>query len=285
MRSYEVMAGLGPVLAAMTVWMVWRGRFRRRLWTSGLYLLSAALFVAGTIIAVRSVLDYEDPAYLAMSLREGGTVGRLLPFELCCGAAFVVVAWSLLRPQDLRGNRPYLWGGALLALLALSPLLALADVAIKPPYAYWHYVGRIGAAPLALAVILFMWIYKFDGRWRPAAFSVLEAPAASRRLLAFACVMLLAALPWYVVLAGLYISYLEQVRASIALHSGLIAFEDTPLPRHPRLLQGDGWQLVTLSLVLRQKPTEGVIVPPKGEEGYQPYPLSNLPQLGRFTWR
>jgi hypothetical protein len=284
MRTYEAFVYLGPVLAAMTLWAIWRAPLRP-LGPCLLYLVAAGLFLCGMAIAADSILNYDEPQYIGEVLREAREFRKYLPFDLCVGAALVVVGWSLLRPRELLGNRLYWAAGGLLVMLALSPLLVLGNVLMHPPHAHWHCVGRTAAGPVVVAIMLFVWIYKADVRWKPAAYSILRMPAAARRLLGFACLMLLATLPWYLVLAHLYISYLEQVRISIAARSGIIPFEETTLPSHPRLLQGDGWQLVPLSLVLRSKPTDGVIAPPKGLEKYQPFPLSELPELGRFMWR
>jgi len=83
----------------------------------------------------------------------------------------------------------------------------------------------------------------------------------------------------------LCVAYLDLVHVTIAARSGIIPYEQTDLPRHPRLLQGDGWQLTTLSLVLRASPNDGVIAAPAWWAGFAPYPMDDLPELGRFRWR
>ena len=80
-------------------------------------------------------------------------------------------------------------------------------------------------------------------------------------------------------------SYLHEVKAAIGDRPGVIAWEDTPLPTKPRLLQGEAWSMPITSAILRQSPADGVIAPPRGYAGFLPYAASDLPSLGRFQWR
>jgi len=163
-----------------------------------------------------------------------------------------------------------LWLGRTLLLL---PLLVLTNGYFGPPFAYSQNITRFAAGAVLVAIILFMW-------WHCSA-----KPVASGWPLAFAGLLFLATLPWNATLAVLFTSYLHEVKATIAHRPGVIAYEDTPLPTKPWLLQGEGWSLPITSAILRSSPADGVIAPPRGYAGFLPYDASNLPSLGRFRWR
>jgi len=281
-RAYEAMVYLGPLLAAMTAWTIWRAK-RRPAGAVALHLLAMTLFLVGAWVAADSIMNY-DRQYLGSVLGEAQRLRMLLPLAACTGAALVVLGGAVLWPRLLLGRGIYGAGGSLLVLLAVSPLFAAANVVIHPPYAYWQCAGRTAAGLIVAGTILFMWLGKAELRGKPSLFSVMATPPASRRLLLFACGMLIATLPWYAVMTRLFVAYLDLVHVTIAARGGIIPYEQTDLQRHPRLLQGDGWQLTTLSLVLRASPSDGVIAAPAGWTGFVPYPMDDLPELGRFRW-
>ena len=281
-RSYEAFVYLGPLLAALTVWTVWR-RERRPIGAVALHLLAALLFVAGAWIAARSIAGY-DRQYLDSVLFEAQRLRLLLPLVACAGAALLVLGCAIVRPRAVLGRALYIAGGVPLAFLALSPLLAAANVVMHPPYAYWQCAGRTAAGLIVAGTILFMWLANVEPRWKPTFFAMLKLPHASRRLLLFAFAMLAATLPWYVVMTRLFVGYLDLVQHTIAQRGGIIPYEEAGLGRHPRLLQGDGWQLTPLSLVLRSASTDGVIAAPAEWAGFRPYSVADLPKLGDFFW-
>ncbi len=282
-RSYEAFVYLGPLLAVLTLWTVRRAG-RRPVGVVVLHSLAALLFLDSAWVAARSIAGY-DQQYLYSVLFEAQRLRRLLPLVACVGAGLLVLGGAALWPRALLGRTIYIAGGIPLALLALSPLLAVANVVMHPPYAYWQCAGRTAAGLIVAGTILFMWLAKAEPRWKPTFFAVLKLPHASRRLLLFAFAMLVATLPWYALMTRLFVGYMDLVQHTIAQRSGIIPYEETELSRHPRLLQGDGWQLTTLSLVLRSAPTDGVISGPVGWAGFQPYPTGELPRLGGFLWR
>ncbi|MFI5000835.1 MAG: hypothetical protein ACHQK9_13230, partial [Reyranellales bacterium] len=284
LRAYETVVFLGPLLALMTADAIRRAPSRPTL-ASGLYGAAAALFVCATAFAAHSLITYSDEAYLATLWAERWGFGRNLQFELVVAAAAVVVVWALMRPDDLLGCRPYWLPGFLLALVALSPLTVFLKVLMVPPYAFAQELARFTAAAVTAVVVVFLWGYKSAARERPRAAAILKMPAASRRLLAFACLMLAAVLPWDVVLTQLHTRYLEEVRLAIRAQSGIIAFESSSLGSHPRLMQGHDWALPVVSLVLRATPADGILAPPHGEWSDEVFPPSSPPDLGRFRWR
>ena len=281
-RCYEAMVYLGPLLAVMTAWTIWRAG-RHPVAAVALHLLAMALFLYGAWIAADSIVNY-DRQYLGTVLSEAWRLRMLLPLVACVGSALVVVGAAAIWPQLLLGRRLYGAAALLLGLFAFSPLLAAANVVMHPPYSYWQCAGRTAVGLVVAGTILFMWLGKAKPRWKPPLFSVMTTPPASRRLLLFASAMLVATLPWYAAMTYLFAAYLDLIQATIAARSGIIPYEETQLSRHPRLLQGDGWQLTPLSLVLRSAPTDGVIAGPVGWTGFQAYPTGDLPELGRFRW-
>lgn len=269
-RSHEVFAYLGPLLAAMTVSAVRRAPVRPSL-AMGTYLAAAALFLVSAGLAWHAIATFDDKAYFASASSEARDFWKNPAFDLASLAALVVAGFVLVRPADLATLRPWLLAAPALIALALLPLLVLTSGYFGPPFAYSQNITRFAAGPVLVAIILFMWA-------RPK-------PPVPGRLLSFAGLLFLATLPWNATLAVLFTSYLHEVKAAIGNRPGIIAYEDTPLPAKPRLLQGEAWSMPITSAILRKSPADGVIAPPRGYAGFLPYAPSELPDLGRFQWR
>lgn len=284
LKTYEAFIYFGPLLAAMTAWTVLRSPSRPTAATV-LHGLAAALFLGAAWLAARAIMTYDDDVYFASASNEAWDFKKNPTFCLSIMAALIVVLWALARPQDLAGSRPYRWTGLALAALALAPLLTLITPLFGPPYLYGQNIARTAAGPVIVAMIVFMWVHKSTSPLKPKAFAVLASTDAGRRLLAFACLLFLATLPWNVMLVRLYASYLDVVKEATKVRGGVIAFEATRLPSLPYLLQGEAWTMPMTSAIVSQPPGHGMIAPPQAYKGWQPFPLSEMPDLGRFRWR
>jgi hypothetical protein len=199
-------------------------------------------------------------------------------FDLALVATLIVVTWSLARPEALRGNRLYLWAGVPLALLALSPLLALSD-SIRPLGTHAYAVRTISGFVI-VAIVGFIWARRTGSGAILAVFGTLAKPEAARRLLKFSFVMLLAALPAQILSTTTWISFLDTVRTTVRTHQGVIAQEDAP-PAISRYYWdgGDMTFIWDLSLVLRSKPSDGIITSAEVPEPASPQ------SLGKYFWR
>lgn len=280
LRCYETFLFLGPPLALMTGWTIWRAPSRPMLAT-GLHVAAALLFLGAATVQAHALITFEDEPYLAYVLSHRWDFRWNRQLELAVAAASVVLVWALVRPDDLRRWRPYLWAGLLLVVLALSPLLFFLKFGVGVPYAYPQHAARIAGGGVAAAVIVFMWSVRLP------ALAVLRTPEAARRLVAFAGLMFLATVPWDIFVTRLYSLYLQEVRATIRAQSGVIAVEGSRLDDHPSLWQGEQWTLPSLSLILRSRPSDGIIQPPIDSSSWNdmPFQPSNPPDLGRFVWR
>ncbi|MFI5001751.1 MAG: hypothetical protein ACHQK9_17865 [Reyranellales bacterium] len=269
--TYETFVLLGPLLALMTAWTIWRAPAWPALATA-LYWEAAVLFLAATAAQAHSLIFYDDPAYLAWVISRRWQFVTNRQLCLVIAAALIVFAWGFVRPADLGRTRPYLWAGLPLVLAALTPILVILNMRVSPPYAITQQDARIAGGGVAAAVIVFMWAYRSRLAARLPAITALGTPETARRLLAFTCLMLAALLPWDILMTHLYSRYLGEVRTSIRSQSGLIDIDNSTLPRHPRLWQGENWTFPSLSLILRSGPSDGLIAPPKGfqEEGLYP---------------
>ena len=272
--SHEVFVYLGPLLAAMTVWAVWRTPIRSSV-AAATYLAAAVVFVASAVLAWRSITTFEDQAYFASASAEAWDFWKNPAFDLASVAALVIAGFALVRPADLATVRPWILVAPLLLALVLLPLLVLTSGTFGPPFAYSQNITRFAAGPVLVAIILFMWRHASDG----------TRPPAARRLLSFAALLFLATLPWNATLAVLFASYLHEVKAAIDGRPGVIAYEDTGLSTKPWLLQGEAWSLPLTSAILRKSAADGVIAPPRGYAGFLPYAVTDLPSLGPYHWR
>jgi hypothetical protein len=208
-----------------------------------------------------------------------------MQFDLVVAAALVVVVWALLRPRDLALAKPYRWAAVCLVILALSPLMMLGDILVRP-LAKSQYVARTAAGLIIASIVVFIWAYASNVRGKLPAFVVLgSSEVARRRFLIFALLMLLAVLPSDIFLTKSWASYLDVMRTTVRGHDGVIAFEESPLSRHPYDLLVEAWILPSQSLALRAKRGDGIVAPPKDFNAWQPFPPVDPYPLGKYVWR
>jgi hypothetical protein len=282
-RTYEAMLYLGPLLSAMVLWAIWRAPSRPWLPTT-LHLVSIAGFIAGMFVAIGSLTRPYSVEHLDETIETARNFWQNMQFDLVVAAALVVVVWALLRPRDLALTKPYRWAAVCLVILALSPLLMLGDVVVRP-LAKSQYVARTAAGLIIASIVVFIWAYASNLRGKLPAFVVLGTPEAARRFLIFALLMLLAVLPSDISLTQTWVSYLDAMRTTVRDHDGVIAFEDSPLSKHPYDLLVEAWILPSQSLALRAKRGDGIVAPPRDFGAWQPFPPAQPYPLGKYVWR
>ncbi len=282
-RTYEAMIYLGPILSGMVLHVVWRAPRRPRLATA-LYLSSAVAFIAGMVVAIESLARPYSVEHLDETLETAANFWQNLQFDLALAAVLAIVVWGLVRPSDLLSAKPYRWAGVCLLLLALSPLMDLSNTLVRP-IAKSQYVARTAAGLVIATIVVFIWCYALILRDRLPAFLVLQRPEAARRFLVFALLVAVAILPSDIYLTRTWSAYLDTVRTVVRTHDGVIAFEESPLAKHPYDLLVEAWILPSQSLALRGKHGDGIIAPPKGFGAWQPFPPSEPYPLGQYMWR
>ncbi len=280
-RTYEVLIYLGPLLALMVLWQVWRMP-RRPIVASLLHVAAAGCFIAGMFVAIDSVLHPWSQEHLDETYVAALNFWQNMQFDLAFGGVMVVAVWALVRPEQLLGTAPYRWASIIVAMLALSPLLALSDTLIRP-LAKSQYVARTVSGLIVATMVIFIWCYNAPSfrNWRTRV--VLETPAASRRLLGFACLVLLAVLPSDILLTVSWDSFLKTFRSTVVARSGIIPFEETPLSRPPDFLMVENWVLSTQSLVLRSRYEDGIVSTPKGFNDWVPFTPLEPPNIAAST--
>jgi hypothetical protein len=282
-RTYETMLYLGPLLCVITVCKVWFAP-RRPLLPALLYLAAAALFAVAHLVALDSVVNPYSAEHLEETWDMALDFWQNIQFDLVLGAALVVIVWALTNPKALATGKPYRWAGLLLALLALSPLLALGDTLVRP-LAKSQYVARTVSGLIIGTMIILIVLYRAKSDARIPAFTALRVPETGRRFLGFALLMLLATVPSDLFLTRSWVAYLDAMRDVVVSRSGPVPFEETPISRRPHILLVENWVLSSQSLVLRSKPGDGILAPPKDYTGWVPYSPDKMPDLGRYFWR
>jgi hypothetical protein len=282
-RTYEAMLYLGPLLSVMILWAIRRAPSRPWLPTT-LHLVAIAGFVAGMFVAIGSLTRPYSVEHLDETIETATNFWQNMQFDLAVAAALVVVVWALVRPSDLAGGKPYRWAAVCLVILALSPLLMLGDVVVRP-LAKSQYVARTAAGLIIVSIVVFIWVYASKVRGRLPAFVVLAAPLAARRFLVFALLILLAVLPSDIFLTQSWVSYLDAMRTTVRDHEGVVAFEDSPMSRHPYDLLVEAWILPSQSLALRARRGDGIVAPPRDFSAWQPFPPAQPYPLGKYVWR
>lgn len=79
-------------------------------------------------------------------------------------------------------------------------------------------------------------------------------------------------------------NYLGAMGTAVQARGGIIPTEDTPIARPPYSLFVENWVLTSQSLLLRRKPSDGVLAPPRSYRDWVPFPPEELPNMGRFYW-
>jgi len=95
----------------------------------------------------------------------------------------------------------------------------------------------------------------------------------------------LAVLPSDIYLTYNWGYYLDTMREAVRGSEGVIAFEDSPLAKHPFDLLVEAWILPSQSLALRARRGDAIIAPPKDFRKWQPFPPSEPYPLGPYTWQ
>jgi hypothetical protein len=283
MRTYETMLYLGPLLSLMVLWKVWSAQARPILPTL-LHLTAAGFFLYAMSVAADSVIHPHSAEHLEETWHQAFYFWQNMQFDFVFVAALIVVVWGLLRPGDLSGGRPYRWALICLAILALSPLMALTDTLVRP-LAKSQYVARQGGGLVIAFMVIVIWAYKARPGRRLPALAALDEPAAARRLLGLACLMLLAVVPSDLFLTATWSRYLDALIGTVRNNTGVVAFEDTPLSRRPDILLVENWVLTSQSLALRSKADDAVVAPPKDFTEWVPFPPREPPNIGLFFWR
>lgn len=282
-RAYEVMLYLGPVLAAMIAWTIYRIRPRPALATT-LYLLAILPFLGAMLVAANSLINPFSQDHLSRTAATVLDAWQNIQFDLALLAALVIFGWAVVRPQDLARRKPYLVAGIFLVLLALSPLLVLTDTLVRP-HAKSQYTARSIAGLVMTIIVILIWLYTSPLGTRIKAFVALRRPEVSRRMLTFGCLMVIAILPSNAYLTFEWRSYLNTVRTIVRSQSGVIEFETTPLAKRPLETLVESWILPSQSLILRAKRGDGIIAPPRGFNAWQPFPPAEPYPLGSYVWR
>jgi hypothetical protein len=170
-------------------------------------------------------------------------------------------------------------------LLAVSPLLLLVDIGIRPA-PRTHYHTRTMSGLVAAALVVALWLQASRPSWAPRAIAMLAKPSVARRWLAWQVAALLAALPADLVLSGIWQEGIVVFQSTIAARTGPIPIEDTAFLRLPYSEMVEQWALPSESVVLRRATTDGMIVQQRGFAQWQPFdPLQPLPPpLAKYVW-
>jgi hypothetical protein len=97
--------------------------------------------------------------------------------------------------------------------------------------------------------------------------------------------LLLAVLPSDALLTVGWDNFLKDYRHFVTTHSGIVAFENSPLAHRPDSLLVENWVISTQSLVLRSKYGDAIVLPPQDFKDWVPFPPLGPPNIGHFYWR
>ena len=251
-----------------------------------LHVAAALLFVVAAALSLHSLLGPHPEGRVDDALSGIWLFGTNVQFILPLGAVTVISIAGLVRPKLLEHRQLYVVAGALLLLLALCPLARLTADGTGQPLPKSHYHTRMAAGVVLAAIAITVWIYAMRPAWMPNALATLSRAANGWRLLLFAFVGLLAAVPADLQLTELWRRSMSAFQETIAARSGLIPIEETPFGRKPYSDMVENWALVSQSLVMRRATGNGIVVPPKDFKGWQFLDAHKrwITNVDRFLW-
>lgn len=276
---YTAPAGAGVVLVAAALVALWRPDDRPML-ARGLYMLAAALFMAGGVVAADSVARTAGVKGVAQLAAEGGA-GMLdnLQFILVSAAAVILLVGAAIRPASLLRSGLYLLAAVPLVLLALLPVFVASGVRLRP-MGTLQYPVRLVCGAILGAALCFLWLRGTAAGSRLALFATLDMPKAARRCLAFSFVMLLSILPSDILITLQWASFVDTVRTTVTKNTGIVAVTDQPAEvARFYWCCGDPMFIGPLSQALRSTLEDAIFAQPEG--------LVRLPalDLGKYFWR
>jgi hypothetical protein len=253
---------------------------------TALHSIAAALFLIGFGVAAESILAQnaieEERAYMAAVLGDALNFRFNVQLDLLLVVAAGISIWGLLRPHDLRSRWPYFAASLVLLLVAASPLLVVIKALVSPAYSGSQISSRTVAGPLTASFVVLVWLHASGRTFGLKAPSVLKEPRVALRLAILAAAMVVATMPWNIMLTGLYKRYLEVVRTTIRAQSGLIDIDEAIFERHPHLYHND-IAPSSLSVIMRTSPSDGILT----NSVRNPADLTDPtlpPDLAPFAW-
>ena len=286
MRAYEHFVYLGPLLGLMVLWSIARAPARPR-GATVLYGIAAALFLVGGYVAAESIVEQyaveEERAYMAEVLLDAASFRFNVQLGLlsgCCSRPVDLgppASRGPSRPMALRRRVSGSASGRGFAGAGFHRQL------VAPAYSAPQIASRTIAGPLAASFVVFVWLRASGRASGLEALSVLKEPGVARRLVVLAAAMVVATMPWNIMLTGLFKHYLEAVRTTIRAQSGPIDIDDAIFERHPHLDHND-IAPSALSVIMRTSPTDGILTESERNPADWADPTAP-PDLGRFVWR
>ncbi|HTR84137.1 MAG TPA: hypothetical protein VMI56_06635 [Reyranella sp.] len=282
LRSYESMVYFGPLLAAASLWGAPDDDDIARL----LRRLAAFAFLGGAVVALRTMVYYWDHPYFIEVRAATFDFWQDLQFVIPIVGLAIFAAITLLTPRWLQGRGPTIVIGVVAILLVVSPWAYLVNpgTILFPPA---HYVARTAAGGVLLALLAALWLYR---AWRGpplALVDTLRQPEVGRRLTMAMLLLFAASAVPDVFLTRVWTDYVSLRRGYVTSHTGYIKASTLPSLAWPHRMFDQNWTLPALSVILRAKPGDAVIVDDMDARMNQPFDpaCGTVPKLASYNWR
>lgn len=263
---------LGGAVLVASILVSRHPRARPENTTVALHLFAAALFLAGAIVAAHSSSGVGTTHFRESVF----SFWRNVQFDLVLAAALAIFIWWIARPRDLGTNRPFVWAGLPLAVLAAMPMFS----DMLAPINGQHWMARTAGGFVVGIIVCCLWARRGSLVSLSRLFGILGNPQAARRCLVFFFVMFLAGLPAELSATAGWNSFLETVRTTVRAREGGRPYEHL-LPAIDRYywLEEDTDSVPDLNFVLRSRPDDG-------NPGSPPAPNRGRPRdTTKFVWR
>jgi hypothetical protein len=280
--SYEAMIYLGPLTAAVIVWLARRSEPVGRL----LALAAALAFLGAAVVSGSTVIEYWDHAHFAKVRGSTWEFWQNLQFVVALAGFAIIALVALARPSWLASRGPIVVALAAGVVLAATPWfrqIFAPDSMVFPPA---HYLARSAAGGLLAVLLSAMWLHVAwpDARWRLLA--MLHRPVVAQRLATAMVVLLFAGAVPDIALSRYWSDYLAWFRGIVTTRSGLVAAEELPMRQWPQRLFAQDWTYPALSVLLRSAPGQAVVVARNDYQSNPPFDPScgTVPRLEGFRW-
>jgi hypothetical protein len=277
--SYEAMIYLGPLTAAVVLWSA-RGRRDVLAW------VAALAFLAAGFVSASSTIQYWHHDHFVRVRAATFDFWQNLQFIVPLAGVALTALLGLVRPVWLAGRAPVAVAVAAGLVLMATPwfrLILNPEAMVFPPS---HYVARTAAGGLLAVLLLASWLHV---AWPKATVGVLAAlyrPVVARRLATAMVILIVAGVVPDLVLTRLWVDHLAWFRGLVTSQTGVVAADGRWMRQWPYRLFSQEWTYPALSVLLHDKPGQGIVVARNDYVSNRPFDpaCGTVPRLEGYRW-
>ena len=248
-------------------------------------LTGAGFFIGAAIVSFTAAVDLWDHDYYVRVRAASLDFWQNLQFMIGLVTLGAFAGAILVRPSWLHRRWIFVIPAIGAAAFAASPWLReiAPQTQLFPPS---HYVARSAAGALLLAMLATLWLFVGWTHRPPRLFAILKDATVGRRLTLAMAMLLMASMVPDIALTRMWTVYLDRFRSLVVGQSGTVQAGDAGLYDWPANMFRQDWSYPALSLLLRQAPSNALVMPAAASGELPLYdPACGLPGLTGYVWR